>query len=477
MVDEAPRSRTPQLIALGSLTVDALLVLAKLTVGLLTGSLALVSDAAHSGLDLVASAFALLAIRTASKPADREHPFGHGRAENLAAFCEGVALLIAAAVIAFEGARRLIAGGTPVDVTAYAIALPAATVVIESVRSAVLRRMARAYRSPALAANAQNRTSDLLASVAVLVGLIAVRLGVDWADAAAAMLVAAAIVRSAVLLVWRSGDILIDRAPSDVEEAVTGILMRVPGVHEVLSIRIRRSGAGLIGDARVATERRLSVEAAGELRKRIRTALADGYPDLDLTVVAEAQTREEQMVERVHAVAERVDAIHDLHNVTVELEQDGSLHLSMHAKLDGGLTLAGATAASAELERRLHGEFPGVRRIDVHLEPLEPDLVRGSDVTDHREDLAGEVRRIVSAHPDVLGCEDVELSARGGRMVAHVVARMPADVTLDRAHEVQTDLETELRERIPELQGVVARVIPGAGALRKSRPPGPPSRT
>ncbi|HEX4214837.1 MAG TPA: cation diffusion facilitator family transporter [Candidatus Dormibacteraeota bacterium] len=473
MVHEAPRSRTPQLVALGSVAVDALLVLAKLTVGTLTGSLALISDAAHSGLDLVASAFALVAIRAASKPADREHPFGHGRAENLAAFCEGIALLVAATVIAFEGVGRLLSRGAPVDVTWYAIALPAATVVIESVRSTVLRRVARTYRSPALAANAQNRASDLLASVAVLIGLIAVRLGLHWADAAAALLVAVVIARSAVLLVWRSGDILIDRAPSDVEEAVARIIERVPGVKEIRSVRIRRSGAGLLGDARVATERLLSMEAAGELRNRIRTALADGYPDLDLTVVTEAQAREEQLVERVHAVAERVDAIHDLHNVTVELEQDGSLHLSMHAKLDGGLTLASATSASADLERRLREEFPGVWRIDVHLEPLEPDLVRGHDVTGGREDLAREVRQIVNSHPAVLGCEDVELSARGGRLVAHVVARMPADVTLDRAHEVETDLETRLRQRLPELQGVVARVIPEGAPVRPDPPPGP----
>src|SRR5918911_255322 len=129
-----------QRIDTASLAVDCGLVLLKLAAGLLTGSLGLLSEAAHSSLDLVASAFALVAVRASRKPADREHPYGHGRAENLAAFGEGIILLLTALIIAFEGVRRLLGEHASVDAAGYAIALVAFTVALEAGRFGVLPR-------------------------------------------------------------------------------------------------------------------------------------------------------------------------------------------------------------------------------------------------------------------------------------------------------------------------------------------------
>ncbi|MGA8923821.1 MAG: cation diffusion facilitator family transporter, partial [Candidatus Dormiibacterota bacterium] len=164
--------RRPELIALGSVLIGVALVLGKLVVGLLTGSLGILSEAAHSFLDLAASAFTLLAVRTSRKPADTEHPYGHGRTENLAAFAEGVLLIITALGIAFEAARRLVTGGPEINPAAYAFALLIATLVIEAGRAGILRRVGRLARSEALLADATNRLSDVLATVGVLAGLV-----------------------------------------------------------------------------------------------------------------------------------------------------------------------------------------------------------------------------------------------------------------------------------------------------------------
>src|SRR5262249_31763818 len=139
---------------------------------------------------------------------------------------------------------------------------------------------------------------------------------------------------------------------------------------------------------------------------------------------------------------------------------DGSLHLSMHVKLPGTMTLDEAAIASSDLERRLRREFPEVARVDVHLEPLEPELIAGADVTAGRPDLAREICRIVEAHPEVRACRDVELSERPHELVAHVVAELPGAITLEHAHAVETALENQLRLRLPELSEVVARVAP-----------------
>lgn len=449
--------RHPEQVAGASVAVDAAMVVAKLTVGLLSGSLGLLGEAAHSTLDLASSLFALLAVRAARRPADTEHPYGHGRAENLAAYTEGILLGLTAIGIAYEAVRRLLSGVHAVDASTLAIAVPAVAIGVESVRAVVLRAVGRASGSAALEANAQNRVADIFSSAGVLLGLVGVRLGFGWADSAAALLVAAIIARSSFGLLRQAGDILIDRASADVERELSEAIGRVEGVREVRGVRVRRSGPQLIGDATVSARGTLSIEGARRLTEDVREAVAGGLPNLDLTLVVEGDRRSTSLVERVHAAVARQGAVRDLHNVTVEREEDGSLHLSMHAKLPGDLTLAEGSRVSAELDRQLRAELPEVSRIDVHLEPLEADWVRGENVTGRRPDLAARVRTLVESHPEVVRCRDVELSDRGGEIFAHVVAELPPDTTLEHAHAVETELEERLRAGATGLRDVVAR--------------------
>ncbi|HEV3103479.1 MAG TPA: cation diffusion facilitator family transporter [Candidatus Dormibacteraeota bacterium] len=449
--------RRPERVALGSVFIGVALVAGKLVVGLLTGSLGIISEAVHSLLDLAASVFTLVAVRTARKPADTEHPYGHGRAENLAAFAEGVLLLITAAVIAFEAIQRLTTGGGAVNAAGYAFALLAVTLVVELGRGAVLRMVGRAAGSDALQADATNRWSDVLATLGVMAGLAGVRMGFRWADSVAALLVAVIIARAAGRLAWRSGDILMDRAPAGAERELRAAIQAVQGVREVRSVRVRRSGPRLLGDASIATARMLSLEAAGALVEEVKQAARGVVPELDLTVIVEGQSRPSDLVERVHAAAARNGGVRDLHNVTVERESDGSLHLTMHAKLPGDMTLASASLASSALEKTLRAELPEATRVDIHLEPMEPHVVSGEDVTQRRALLADKMRQVVESHPAVKRCVDVELSDRHNRIHAHVVAQLAGDVSLEQAHQVETELEELIRRALPEVHEVTAR--------------------
>jgi cation diffusion facilitator family transporter len=449
--------RKPELVALISVFIGAALVVGKLVVGLLTGSLGIISEAVHSILDLAASTFTLFAIRTARKPADKEHPYGHGRAENLAAFAEGIVLLVTAAVIAFEAIRRLAEGGPPVIPAGYAFVLLIATLGIESGRAVVLRYVGRIASSEAMLADAADRVADVLATIGVLAGLVGVRMGITWADSAAALLVAVIIVRAAGRVAWRSGDILIDRAATGAEKQLRSAIQGVSGVREVRSVRVRRSGPKLLGDAVIATARMLSLEAAGRLVDEVKRVAGAALPELELTVLVEGQSRPSDLVERVHAAAARNGGVRDLHNVTVERESDGSLHLTMHAKLPGDMTLASASLASAGLEKTLRAELPDATRIDIHLEPMEPHVVSGEDVTQRRALLAERMREIVESHPAVKRGVDVELSDRHNRIHAHVVAELAGDVSLEQAHQVETELEELIRRALPEVHEVTAR--------------------
>ena len=166
----------------------------------------------------------------------------------------------------------------------------------------------------------------------------------------------------------------------------------------------------------------------------------------------------QELVERIHAAAARNGGVRDLHNVTVEREADGSLHLTMHAKLPGDQTLAKASRTSQSLERSIRAELPEVTRIDIHLEPMEPEVVPGEDVTARNAQLAARIRAVVESHPEVRRCLDVELSDRDNRIHAHVVAEVAGEISLEHAHRIESELEEMIRREIPETHEVVTRV-------------------
>jgi divalent metal cation (Fe/Co/Zn/Cd) transporter len=209
----------------------------------------------------------------------------------------------------------------------------------------------------------------------------------------------------------------------------------------------------------VAGRRTLSLDAADDLVGKVRSAVAERLPNMRLTVLVQANADEGQLVERVHAAAARNGSFRDLHDVVVEQEADGTLHLSLHAKLPSQLSMRETEALVEAFERDLRTELCDVSRTDVHLEPLEPDLVQGRDVTAVHRDLVERVQERLRDHPWAKGDADVELSSRGGQITAHVVVRVPDDLTLEQAHEVETELEGEIQRGVPELRHVVVRAM------------------
>ncbi len=439
--------------------IDIGLVLAKLSLGILTGSLALVSDAVHSGLDAAASILAYIAVRTAARPADRDHPYGHGKAENLAAYTEGLLLVIAGLVIGFEAVQHLIGHGVTVDATSLALGFLAFAVVLEIGRTILLRQVAARSKSASIEALATDKLADLMSVVAVLVGLGAVHFGFSSGDSIAALVVAGLILSAAFQLIRRATDVLMDRAVSAAERDVLAAASAVEGVREVRRARVRQSGAQMIGDVEVSGRPTLPLEAAQGLADRVREAVKQRVPALELNVYVSSGADPNRLVERVHAAAARNGAFRDLHDVVVEREADETLHLSLHAKLLGSISMREATRLARQLERDLRTELAEVSRIDLHLEPLEPDIVVGRAVTDQNPDLVQTIRSVVTADDRVVSCDGVELSSRGGKVTAYIEVTVADDLTLEQAHEIETSLEEKVRMAAPILKQVVARAL------------------
>ena len=285
--------REKALVALSSVLAAVLLTSLKVSVGLATGSLGILSEAAHSALDLVAAAVTLWAVRASARPADAQHPYGHGKFENFSALLETLLLLATCAWIVGESVERLFFHPVEVEVTPWAFGVMAVSIAVDVSRSRALRRAAARYGSQALEADALHFSSDVWSSSVVIAGLAAVRagerLGLPWlrhADAVAALGVAAIVVYASARLGKRSIDDLLDAVPPEVRARVAGAA-RVPGVVEVRQTRVRRSGPETFADVTVAVARELSIERAHEVASAVEEAIRAAVPGADATVHVE----------------------------------------------------------------------------------------------------------------------------------------------------------------------------------------------
>ncbi len=291
-----------RLVALSSVAAAVVLTSMKVVVGLATGSIGILSEAAHSGLDLLAAAVTLWAVRASAMPADEDHPYGHGKIENFSALFETGLLLATCVWISYEAVKRLAFEPTHVEATPWSFAIMVVSIVIDVSRSRALARAARKYRSQALEADALHFSTDVWSSAVVLVGLACVwasnHFSLPWlarADAVAALGVAAIAVIVSLRLGKKSVDDLLDAAPTGLLERVAHAAA-VPGVVSVSQVRVRRSGPQTFADVTLQVARGLTLEAAHDVAHAAEEAIGGAVPDVDVVVHAEPADEAPQLV-------------------------------------------------------------------------------------------------------------------------------------------------------------------------------------
>jgi cation diffusion facilitator family transporter len=290
-VDAHPE-REKQAAALSSLIAAVALTSFKMVVGLLTGSLGILAEAAHSGLDLVAAAMTFLAVRISGRPPDSTHLYGHGKVENLSALAETLLLLATCAWIVWEAAQRLLYHKVEIEVTFWSFAVMATSIAIDASRSRVLARAAKKYNSQALEADALHFQTDIWSSAVVIVGLACVKAGeaspgLRWlgqADAIAALGVCVLVIGVSWRLGRRTVDALLDTAPEGMEEKILAAVEAVPGVKNCHAIRARYSGPVLFIDLHVLVDGRQTLFEAHALTETIEGVIHRIVPGADVTV-------------------------------------------------------------------------------------------------------------------------------------------------------------------------------------------------
>jgi cation diffusion facilitator family transporter len=440
--------------ALSSVFAASGLVALKLVTGLATGSLGLISEAAHSATDLVAALLTFFAVGVGQRPADRGHPYGHGKAEHLAALGEAAFLVIAAAVISARAVQRL-AGGSAGDVDAawYAFAVLGVVIAIDVSRTAVSWRVSRRYGSAALAANAVHFASDFAGSIAVLLGLVLARLGYPQGDAAAALFVALLVLVAAARLMRRNVDVLMDRAPADAEAAALQAIGRVEPAVDLQRLRMRQAGGRTFADVVIGVSPGAAVGQGHAAADRVEQAVQRALPGADVVVHVEPRAGESALRDRAHEAALAVPSVREIHNLNVVSAETGT-SLSLHLKLPGELSLEEAHEVATQVERAIVDAVPEISSVQTHLEPLaEPS--RGSVVEADPTRVERIVREATGRPPRELRFLHTEEG-----LVAFLTLGLDPGVPLAEAHARASEIEERIRRESPEIAELIVHTEP-----------------
>ena len=451
----APQQRT----ALFSIAAAIFLVALKLVTGLLTGSLAMIAEAAHSGTDLVAAILTFYALRVAVRPADREHPYGHGKAEHLAALAEGAFLLVVSGVIVLESVSRLTGRSTTeVDAAWWAFVVLAVVLVVDVSRAVISWRAARRHSSAALAANAVHFASDFGGTLAVFVGLAFVRAGYDSADAWAALFVAGLVVLAAIRLMRQNVQVLMDQAPTEAAETARAAIAAVEPDAEVRRLRVREAGGRAFVDAVIAVAPDAAVGQGHAVADNVESAIQDALPRSDVTVHIE-QRESSDLRERATGAALSVRRVREVHNVRSVVLDDGRVDVSLHVKLPADETLTDAHRIADEVEQAIRDAVPEIAGVYVHLEPLAGALAGTVPPPDELEDLRAGLERIAA---DLTGAAplDVRLHREPSGIVAFMTIELPGGDTLAQAHEVAARIEARAESTLADVAEVVVHTEP-----------------
>jgi len=436
---------SPRRVALVSVGAALLLIAIKLGTGLATGSLAFISEAIHSGTDLVAALLALFAVGVAARPADRTHPYGHGKAEHLSALAEGAVLVAVSMWIAVVAIQRLVEGGHDVDATWWAIAVALSVMAIDIGRTVALTRAARRFNSAALKGSALHFASDLAGTTAVLVGLLLVRAGVEWADSAAALFVSVLVLGAAGRLMHENVEVLMDRVPDAHEAAARSAVEALgPGV-ELRRLRMRSAAGRAFADVVIGVPPGESVGRAHAIADDVEDAIEAAVPGADVVVhVERCESEDDDLAERVLAVAHEVPRVREIHNVRILHLGSGS-EASLHLKLPADTPLPEADSVARAVEAAVIGAVPGVTRVHAHVEPLG-EASPGSELADATA-TADAVRAIITTE---CGCppRDVRLVSTGEGVVAYVTLAL-GTATLAEAHDTGGRVRRAIRDGVP----------------------------
>jgi len=449
-----------QQVALSSVAASLMLTVMKLVVGIMTGSIGIISEAAHSALDLGAAGLTLFAVRMSDKPADKKHHYGHAKVESVSALIETALLVVTSAGIIYAAINRLIGGKTEIEITWYALAIMVISIVVDFSRSRALKKVAIETKSQALEADALHFSSDILSSAVVLVGLIFVSMGVAWADAVAGIAVAILVAFAAFKLGKKTIDILIDAAPEGLSERIEEITMTISGVIAIDKLRVKPTGPQIFVEMVVSVNRTLSVEKVQQICRNIEQKVREDFPVADFTINTKpVALNNETIAERVHVIGLNHN-IH-AHNISTNLT-DKHKHITFDVEIDQQLTIKQAHDTVNALEEELRSEFDGELDICIHIDPLRNEEHYTSSLSAADEQRLRDI--IVSVAQHIENVQDVHniqiRKTETEKLFITLHCSFNEEVLLEEVHSLTSRLEGAIYQSLPDAYRVIIHAEP-----------------
>jgi len=447
-------------VALSSIAASAGLTVAKALVGFATGSLAILSEAGHSLIDLGATVMTYIAVRISGKPADEEHHYGHGKVEAVSALAETALLFLLSGVVIWEAVKRLIEHEAHVvEATAWAFGVIVVSIVVDFFRARALSHTAEKTSSHALEADALHFSSDLWSSLAVLIGLVGVYYGLAWADSVAALVVAVLVCIAGWRLGKRTIDALTDTAPPGAAEKITAIAARVAGVVRVGQVRARAVGEQTFIDLTVAVSRTLPLDRVSAIKDAIGNALRQQMPGAEPVVTTDpVALNNETVLDRVMVIARnRALAVH---HVTVHELRD-KLAVSLDLEVDGKLSLRSAHHMADGLEEAIAAELgPGVE-VETHIEPLQPQDASGREAPPERvKAVSIALSELAAGSRSIRNVHNVRVRETNEGEIVNFHCRVDPQLSVQSVHENVDALERELKQQSPSIKRVIGHAEP-----------------
>lgn len=462
------RSAAKRSAALSSALAALGVTLLKLLTGLLTGSLGMLSEAAHSGIDLIAAVVTLFAVRLSDRPADEEHAYGHGKFENLSAAFETLLMAASCVWIVVEAVRRIAHPATlGLRFSIWPFLVLALSIAVDYTRARSLHRVAAEHRSEALEADALHFGTDIWSAAAVAIGLAATFAGerlhlrpLEYADPIAALVVAAVILRVTWSLAHRTIDSLLDATPPEVRAKLDSDLRRsllaIDGVLSVERVRVRRSGSDYFVDLELGLPRNVTFQRSEQITMGATEAVQQILPGADVVIhTVPVADISESVFDRIRAVAARSNLA--THDVMVH-QVDGMLQVEQHLEVPETTSLREAHDIATRLETDIRREVPGIATLLTHIES-EPETIAQTAQLEASRNLEEQLRDTARQFPEILDIHEITLTRGHGGAANSVQVNLhctlPDDLPMSRVHEVITEFESEFRLRHPQ----VARVL------------------
>lgn len=446
--------------ALSSVIAAVFLTGIKLVFAIWTGSLGILSEFAHSGLDLMAAIVTVFSIKISNKPADKEHNYGHGKIENLSAIAQVVILMATCGYIIYEAIERLFFGKPyELDVTIWAFVVMLVSIAVDVSRSRYLLSIARKTRSQALEADAMHFTTDIWSSSVVIIGLFFVITNISRsADAIAALGVSMFVIYVSYSLAKRAIDQLMDKVPEGFDEEIRNKVSKIEGIDKIKSLRIRESGSNTFIDMVITISRTLPFQKAHDIMDEVEYRIKNARPHSDVVIHSEpVETVNESDIDKVRLIVNSNGLkCHDIYSYNI----DNKNFIELDVEYSANDNFVDAHNLISKVENDILNEIKDIYKVNIHIDEPGEVIFKSENIIGNHRELVEQINNIVKKYPEVYSSKDLSIIKADERLRISLTCSFPKDFKFSKVHLFVHKIEREIYGLSDEISSVMIHAEP-----------------